>query len=378
MAATEGRPGAVLMAAMMLPGVVPRAHAETAPESGVASVRYLSYQDEQPGLKRITVHSPSVYVMAPVDTRWSIEGSFVTDSVSGATPRYHTAISGASRMGESRHAADVKVTRYEDRRAFAAGLAVSRENDYDSVALSGEARFASEDNNRTWNVGAAYTSDRISSSDDELLHERRRTTEATVGVTQAMSAADLVQVAFTGALGRGYFSDPYKTADHRPGKRDQAILLARWNHHVEGVGGTLRASYRYYADTFRIRAHAIEAEWVQPFAGRWVITPSLRLYSQSKASFYADPVYDPVLGAPYPPGYATNPPAFFSADQRLSAFGGITAGLKLGVQLAGGWSADAKYERYEQRASWHWGGDGSPGLAPFRATFVQVGLSKRF
>ena len=56
----------------------------------------------------------------------------------------------------------------------------------------------------------------------------------------------------------------------------------------------------------------------------------------------------------------------------------IGVGLTVAVQLGGGWSADAKAERYEQRSSWHWGGSGSPGLAPFRAHLVLVGLNKRF
>jgi hypothetical protein len=89
-------------------------------------------------------------------------------------------------------------------------------------------------------------------------------------------------------------------------------------------------------------------------------------------------VYDPNVGAPYPPGYFTNPPQFISPDQRLSAFGAITVGLKIAVRLAADWIADVKGEHYEQRAAWRVGGSGSPGLDPFRATFFQLGVSKRF
>ncbi len=366
------------MAALMLPGIVPRAQAETAPERGVFSARYLDYRDGQPGFDRITVHSPAVYVLAPIATRWAIEGSLLSDSVSGASPRYHTAISGASRMSDLRHALDVKLTRYEDRHAFSLGAAASSENDFESRAVSGEVRLASEDNNRTWNIGLGYTRDRIGSADFELLHERRRTVEAIVGLTQVLGRTDLVQVALTAAHGRGYYSDPYKTPDSRPRRRDQAMVLLRWNHHVEGTGSTLRTSYRYYTDSFKIRAHTVQAEWVQPVAQRWTVSPSVRLYSQSAASFYFDPVYDPVLGAPFPVGFTSNPPQFVSGDQRLAAFGGVTLGLKLALQLTPDWSADIKAERYEQRSSWRWGGGGSPGLDPLRATLVQVGLGKRF
>lgn len=383
MAATEGRSrgdkaGAIIAAALALPGVH-GAHAESAPERGELAVKYLQYQDAQPGLKRISVRAPSLYVLAPLSPQWAIEGSLVSDSVSGATPRYHSAISGATpRMSDERHAGDVKLTRYFERSSYAAGLSHSSEHDYDSTALSFDASFSSDDNNRSWTVGVGHSSDKIGSTNDATLHEKKRTTEFAIGVTQALTATDLVQVNATYNLGRGYYSDPYKEPDIRPRVRKQGILLARWNHHFEGPGATLRSSYRFYRDSFGIRAHTLGTEWVQPVGATVTLTPSLRLYSQSAAWFYYDPVYDADVGAPYPPGYFTNPPQFISPDQRLSAFGGATLGLKLAVKLTPEWSADVKAERYAQRSNWRIGGSGSPGIDPFRATFVQLGLATRF
>lgn len=371
------RAGAIIAAALALPGVV--AHADSAPEHGEVAVKYLDYKDSQPGLDRIKVSAPSIYVLAPLSPKWSVEGSFVSDSVSGATPRYHSAISGATlHMTDERHAGDIKVTRYEDRSTYSIGLSKSKEHDYDSSAISFGASFSSDDNNRSWNIGLGYASDKISSTNDVLLHEKKRTTELMVGVTQALTANDIAQLNFTVNSGRGYFSDPYKTPDARPDKRDQFILLTRWNHHFADWGSTLRSSYRYYHDSFGINAHTFGAEWVQPLGGRVTVTPSLRFYSQSAAKFYYDPVYDPSVGEPYPPGYFTNPPEFVSPDQRLSAFGAVTVGLKVAVQLTPDWSTDFKAERYEQRSNWRIGGNGSTGIDPFNATFLQVGVNKRF
>jgi len=378
-AATKARDkaGAIIAAALSLPGV--NAHAESAPERGEVSIKYLDYRDSQPGLDRIKVKAPSIYVLAPLSSQWSIEGSAVSDSVSGATPRYHSAISGATKkMKDLRRAGDVKVTRYFERSSWSLGLSKSKENDYDSRAVSLGATFSSDDNNRTWNVGVGYASDKIGSTNDPTLDKSKRTTELMVGVTQALTPNDLVQVNLSFNIGRGYYSDPYKEPDIRPDRRDQRILLTRWNHYFTGPSATLRSSYRYYSDTFGIKAHTFGAEWVQPIASRFTLTPSLRYYTQSAASFYFDPVYDPDVGAPYPPGYFTNPPKYVSPDQRLSAFGAVTVGLKLGVQLDTDWSADLKVEQYEQRSNWRLGGSGSPGLDPFRARFIQVGLNKRF
>ena len=385
--ASPKRIGAIVAAALALPGVVGTARAENAPEHGQVSVKYLEYKDSQPGLERIKVKAPSIYILAPVNSQWSIEGSAVNDVVSGASPRYHTAVSGASKMSDNRTAADVKITHYAERSAYSIGLSGSKEHDYWSNALSLDASFSSDDNNRNWNVGLGYASDRVGSVNDATRNQRKRTAELMVGVTQALSSTDLVQLNLTFASGRcvddpvgisSCYSDPYKEPDLRPHKRDQAILLARWNHHFEDLGATLRSSYRYYSDSYGIKAHTLGAEWVQPVSSMLTLTPSVRFYSQSSAKFYFDPVYDPNVGAPYPPGFFTNPPEFASADQRLAAFGGATVGLKLGVQFTPDWSADLKAERYEQRSNWRVGGAGSPGLDPFSASFFQIGVNKRF
>ena len=379
--ARNEKAGAIIAAALSLPGVMAPglARAESAPERGEIAVKYLHYQDSQPGLSRIKVNAPSIYVMVPLSPKWSIEGSLVSDSVSGATPRYHSAVSGATkRMKDERNAQDVKITRYEERSSYSFGLSHSKENDYLSNAASLDASFSSDDNNRTWNLGVGFAADKISSSNDPALHKRKQTLELMAGVTQAWTANDLVQLNVSVNRGHGYYSDPYKDPDVRPDFRNQAILLTRWNHHFTEMSSTLKTSYRYYHDNFGINAHTLGAEWVQPLGEKFTVTPSLRYYSQSAAKFYYDPVYDPDVGAPYPPGYFTDPPRYASADQRLSAFGALTVGLKVAMKVTPNWTADVKFEHYEQRAAWRLGGNGSPGLDPFRANFFQIGLSTRF
>ncbi len=363
-----------MAAALALPGVA-AAQVDTGP--GTVSLKWLSYQDRQPGLQRIKVSSPSLLVRAPLAGPWVLEGALSGDSVSGASPRYHSAISGASRMSDERRAGDAKLTHLGERSDISLGLAASDENDFHSRAASMEGRWHSEDRNRSWNAAMALTLDRIGSTDDDTLKERRRTLEVTVGITQALSRADLVQFNVTHAAGNGYYSDPYKRLDVRPGSRHQSIVLVRWNHHVEGPDITLRSSWRGYRDSFGVRSHTLSLEPVFTLGERINITPGLRLYSQSAARLYFDPVYS-YAGAPYPPGYLEAPPRYLSPDARLSAFGAVSVSLKLAVKLGTRWSTDLKFERYEQRSAWRIGGPGSPGLAPLSAKFMTWGLSRAF
>lgn len=390
MAATEPLKGAIVAAALALPGVLPSAaRAQSAPDQGSVSLKFLAYRDSQSTdtvypqytgnepsrLRRISVNAPSFAIVAPLNSQWAAEGSLIVEHVSGATPRYYTDVSGATTspgMTDSRTGGDVKLTRYFDRASIGVGLAGSTENDFRSAAVSLDGRLSTEDRNTTFNLGIGHTRDHITSVNDDTLDEKRQTTELIAGVTRALTRSDIVQLNVSYAGGRGYYSDPYKLFDRRPDTRRQAAGLLRWNHHFVGWGSTLRSGYRYYRDSFGIRAHTADAAWVQPVTPIFSIIPSLRYYSQGAARFYYDPVAD-VSIYPGPVGA----PVYSSPDQRLSAFGAITLGLKAELQL-GRWSTDLKLEQYEQRSSWRTGGQGSPGIDPLHSTMLQVGVSTTF
>ena len=376
--AVRGLAGSIVAAALALPGVIATvvpatAMAEQAPEQGVVALKYLNYRESQPGLKRIAVDAPSLYLLAPIGAHWSLEGSAVHDDVSGASPRYYSDVSGASVKRDQRNAGDLKVTRYFERSAIGLAASVSNEHDYRSRALSLDARFSSADNNTSWNTGLGVTNDRIDPVNRKVVNEKRRTTDLLLGLTQAWSAQDLVQANLTLGFGRGYFSDPYKMYDERPRKRNTGALLLRWNHRGENWPGTLRSSYRLYQDSFGVRAHTTEAAWVQPLGSAFTLMPLLRYHTQRAADFYYDPS---TTAGTYPgPDVWTST---MSTDQRLSAFGALTWGARLDWKISPRWSADLKFERYEQRSGWRLGGDGSPGIAPFTANWLQVGLSSTF
>jgi hypothetical protein len=283
-------------------------------------------------------------------------------------------------MDDERKAGDLKVTRYFQRASLSLGGAYSTEHDYLSRAFSVAGTLASDDNNTTWNAGFGHAGDKIDPTEGgyagTIRDERKRTNDFIVGVTQAVTGDDLVQANLTHSRSTGYLNDPYKALDARPSERRQTALLLRWNHHFAGDGSTLRTSYRAYNDSWQVKASTLQLEWVKPVGGGVSLAPLLRYYTQSAASFYSDPVYDATLGAPFPVGWDAN--AYNSPDQRLSAFGAFTLGLKLQWAVDALWTFDLKGEAYQQRGEWRAGGEGSQGLEPFKARMLQVGISRKF
>ncbi len=365
-----------LSAAIGLAPCLPSA-AEVVPERGSISFRYLDYVDRQPDLERIRIAAPAVLLTVPVAGAWLIDGSYVADAVSGASPAYHTVARSAGKIIDRREAVSAGLTRYWPSGTAKVGAAFSTESDYVSRALSVQGSVSSEDKNTTVNFGAGITQDSINPVNLRTSGESRRTNEVTLGITQVVTPVDLVQLSLTAAQGRGYFSDPYKLLDERPRQRDQRVVMARWNHHFESIEGTSRASYRYYADTWNVKAHTLTLEYVQSLGTGWTLTPMLRFYTQGAARFYRDvnPAAPTRITVPpdYEPGVTE-----LSFDQRLSAFGARTLGLKVAKQINADWQVDLKFERYEQRSGWHLGSSGSPGLANFSARMVQAGFTRQF
>jgi len=360
-----------MAAAMALPLAEPL-HAETAPERSLVGLKYLDYLDSQPGDTRIRVRSPALMALVPISSEWSVGGTLTSDVISGASPAYHT--SALQKMHDHRRAGEADVTRYFPNGTLTIGAYVSTEADYLSRGLSVQATRSSEDKNTTWAAGLGLNRDAINPVNHIVEHETKRVANLLVGVTQVLTARDIVQLNLSQSIGRGYYSDPYKVYDERPRDRNSTTMLARWNHYVEALQSTARFSYRYYSDSWHIKAHTMGVEYVQPLPHDWTVTPLVRLYTQSAAIFYVDA---DASTYPFPP----NPPAgavYYSEDQRVSAFGARTFGIKVAKQLDADWLVDVKVERYAQRAGWRLFGSGSPGLAPFNARSIQVGLSRQF
>jgi hypothetical protein len=360
---------ALIAAALALPGLLPAAAHAQAPDQALFAARYLDYRDWQPGERRMLITSPSFYVLKPFDSV-VLEASLVHDAISGASPLYHNTLSGASGVGvhDYRKAGDVKVTKYLDRWAIGVGAAFSSEHDYLSRAASLDVRYSTDDRNTTYAFGIGGASDRIDSENQIAIGERRHTVDFLVGVTQALDADTIVQSNLTYSRGHGYYSDPYKVLDTRPDSRRVFAWLTRLNRYAPAYDATVKLSYRYLHDSFGSDSHALEAAWRQSLPMDFALTPSLRYYTQSAADFYRDP--------PFAQGFVAGEP--YTADTRLSAFGAFTPALRVEKMFAGGWTVDVAVAFYRQRSSYRLGGNGSPGLEPFSARWIEAGVAKTF
>ncbi|GAB6041404.1 DUF3570 domain-containing protein [Endothiovibrio diazotrophicus] len=357
-----------LMAAAAALHVVTPAGAGEATDHTEMAFKYLDYIDYQKDQDRIHVRAPMAWLRAPLDERTEVTGTLVMDSVSGASPWYLSTLSGASGKGisEWRRALDLKVTRYFDRLTVGFSAGVSSENDYLSQSLGLDLRYDSDDRNTTYAVGIGHAGDRIGSTNNAWLSETRSTRDLFAGVTRVIDPLSIVQSNLSYSDGSGYYDDPYKPLDHRPDNRRKLAWLTRYRRFIPDWDAALSADYRYYRDSWGVRAHSIELALQQPLKDGWSLRPSVRYHTQDAADFFQ---------ASFPPATFGS---IYSADQRLASFGAVTLGLKVSKEVNDQLTLDFGVERYRQRASLHWGSDGSPNLEPFDARILFAGLNYRF
>lgn len=401
---------AALAAAVLSLPLSRSALAESAPEKGVVSFRYLNYNDSQPDKDRISVNALSIRGMAPIDDKWAIDVTGTFDSVSGASPSFHntfpapvtitTASGGSSSSSiaeEERHSLNLSLTRYLSRGTVTLGTSYSSESDYSSGSLSLQGSFyVTENKNTMLTLGASITHDTIEPNfggsggdgeddgeDDEAdgvlvstataFTDNKDIVAGLFGITQVISKNDIVQINLGYSHGTGYYSDPYKLNDYRPGKRNFTTVMARWNHFVEPLDGAARFSYRYYTDSFGIDSHTFGMEYAQSLPAGLTVTPCVRFYSQSTADFYVPA--NPAL-LPDAPNVASL--EFNSFDQRLSAFGALTLGLKVQKRIDDDWLVDLRVDHFTQHSDWGINGKGDPNIAEFSANFIQLGVTTEF
>ncbi len=260
-------------------------------------------------------------------------------------------------------------------------LGYSTEDDYRATSGGIEFEYTPQGVAHTISGGIGYSYDKIepergASSPDVIAEADKDSLSAFAGVSWVLNAKTVLQTAISYGLHDGFLSDPYKrayvadgptlVADSRPGEREQFTVSARLRRYLSGIGAALHADYRFYRDDWDIEAHTLELAWHQMLAESWRLTPSLRWYSQSQASFYA-PYYQSLRSD----GLA-------SSDYRLSPYGAVAVRIDLRKALPGDWEIGGGAEWYEA--------DGSyaidtvevenPGLVEF--LILNLRLGKRF
>jgi hypothetical protein len=290
---------------------------------------------------RTQVINPFVNVHQDLGDAWgALDLLLGYDTISGASPTggYPSIDVTTSASGHTSAAGSIPLSPYKDQRksvSLAWGrkigahlpsidVSYSKENDYTarSFGLSDAWTFAG--GRGTLHAGVSFASDIVAPVTNTLELPKKEQGYA-LGLTWVATERDLFDVSASLMKLSGYLDDPYKVVpvgtppsnlvefpDHRPDTRQRKALVAKYGHFYLW-GGALKATYRFYWDDWSVKAHTLDLVYDHRLNEDWIVSPTVRLYTQTAASFWGN-------------SFATKQ-EFMSADYRLAALSSILGGL---------------------------------------------------
>jgi hypothetical protein len=299
----------------VLGGVLATAQAEAAdlPEDR-ADVLYHSYEGGG-----VTATGPALLVRKSIGDSVSLSGSYYVDMVSNASIDVVTT---ASPYKETREETGVGMD-YVYRDALIS-LAASRSKEPDYTADSAGIDVAQDffGGMTTLKLGYSRGWDTVGKHRDPSFSEPANHWQYRLGVTQVLTPRWLLSANLEADSDSGYLGSPYRAArvfgaavpETDPSTRTSRAAALRA---VGGVGadGAVRAQYRYFWDTWGIRAGTTELGYSQYVKTRWLADGYLRYYKQDHALFYADNFTTEML--------------YMSRNRQLSTFNDLGVGAKV-------------------------------------------------
>ncbi len=291
-----------------------------------------------------------------------------------------------------------------------ASFSYSTERDYSSLTFSGRLAQDFNDHNSTLNLSVNFEDDTstpyggvptpmtaMTGQWKSPSSKGRTQTDVVLGLTEVMSRRWLAQLNVSYGISSGYQNDPYRivsVVDPVTGEPVMQPPDANGNTQVDALyenrpdsrtresvyfdnklnfGPVIpELSLRYYHDSWGISSETAEFSSKVKLFGSFYLTPNVRWYHQTAASFFQ---YYLVSGAAVP--------TYASSDSRLGKFTALTYGAQVGFNVTEHSEIYLRGDYYRQT------GDGHPAyaigqlknqnlFAGVKATWFMVGYSWQF
>lgn len=376
MAATKPYLQALSKVALALPGIAMGANTPGV-DNAVLDYKHLYYKEKD----LMQVNANYLSLGTKINDNNELNLTLEYESMSGASPIFIapgpngtlTQVTSGASITDERTAGSLRYSHELSKGIISITPSVSSENDYESQAITVEYQWDKNNKNTSFSIGSGYASDKVSATGQDL-DEDKNGVSIFGGVTQVLDRQSLLQFNVSFARESGFLSDPYKLTlvegvilpDKRPDQRQQTVLLSRYIHYFGEASASMHLSYRFYHDDWSINAHTLEAAWHQELANDWLITPSLRYYSQDKASFY-EPFFT-----------QARTDGIHSSDYRLASFGSILAGFKVAKTFNKNTNINLNVEYYERNGELKFAGDHSVDPAPLKSYAITLGFKHTF
>lgn len=247
----------------------------------------------------ITVEGPSVLVRKSLGDSFSATANYYVDAITSAS--VDVVVSGASQYKEERQQKSLAVDYLRGKSMWSASYMESSENDYDGRTWSLGVSQDMFGDLTTVSLGYSQGQDKVGDSTDPDFGEEIERRSYRLGLTQVLTRNALMSLNFETVTEQGYLQNPYRSMRYLtisdtwalapevfPRTRTSNAGSARLKHYLPWRAAA-EAHYRFYGDTWGLRAHTAGVGYTHPLpGGRWTLTGSYRFYTQNSADFFSD------------------------------------------------------------------------------------------
>jgi hypothetical protein len=276
----------------------------------------------------------SVLVRKKITENFAVEANYFVDKVSGASV---DVLSNASVIKDERKQKSGTLEYLHDKTTYSLSFINSTERDYRSNTTHASLSQDMFGDLTTLTLGWGRTRDGVGENDGTaekpiivwLGHAESQSYD--VGLSQILTKNLIGGLNFEVITDDGYLANPYRsvryldptsakgyslTSQLYPDTRTSTAVQVQAKYYLPWRAA-VTGSYRYFADTWEIRANTYELDYTHPLANLWIFEGRLRYYRQGHASFYSDLL--PFAGSQN----------FYARDQDLATSENTTIGAKV-------------------------------------------------
>jgi hypothetical protein len=284
------------------------------------------------------VKGPALLVRKDFASKASLSASYYTDTVSGASIDVVTT---ASPYEDKRKEHGLGLDYLHQNTLMHVSYKTSEENDYLADTVNLNVSHEMFGGLTTVSLGYTKGEDVVKRVDNEFKADIDRH-QYRLGVSQVLTKSLVVSLDYENITEEGFLNNPYRSAmlfldcaappcifatvpERYPRTRTSQALAFRAVKGLQAeegsLGSSIRFNYRFYRDTWDIRANTLELGYQRYFGRRWLGEAYYRHYSQDKASFYNDSFSEELN--------------FMARDKELSTFTSRSVGAKASYTLTG-------------------------------------------
>jgi hypothetical protein len=302
----------------------------------------------------VTIQGPSVLVRKKMAEKYAVTANYYQDMITSAS--IDVEVSGASQYKEERDQYSLGFEYLRGKTTYNLSYTNSEENDYEAQTASFGLSQDLFGDLTTISMGFSRGADKVRNSTDPSFERDIDRWSYRVGVSQILTKSFIAAMNLEVITDEGFLNNPYRSYRYIDPNDNRRFILAqeiyprtRTSNAVALNGryflpyrAVVYGGYRFFTDTWRIRADTFELGYIHPIKQQWTLEARVRYYQQDNAEFYSD-----LFGR-------VNQQNFMARDKELSTFNSMAFRIGASYEFAQtGWrfvkkgSVNLFYDRIE-------------------------------